>query len=306
VTSTVSVIIPCFNQARFLPDSVGSLLAQTHEDWECVIVNNGSTDNTEEVGKAYAAKDGRIRCINHSRPGVSGARNRGLAEARGQFVQFLDADDVIMPTKLERQLQLVEHEAGLVLAYCDYWHAPEDDLSAEVPGYLDPLLRSNNSLKELILRWETELSIPIHCFLLDTRIFAEHGIRFDERLQNHVDWDCWIKVLVLRPRIFFLDAKLAVYRVHSASMCRNLADMRRGFLKAIAKQRARFSADQEMLAALEWKRREIEWIYRDHAPVNPARRFLGSVARVVLPEKLIRKIRMQRDRSALGSDYSSR
>jgi glycosyltransferase involved in cell wall biosynthesis len=303
--STVSVIIPCFNQARFLSDSVGSVLAQTHEDWECVIVNNGSTDNTEEVGKAYAAKDGRIRCINHSRPGVSGARNRGLAEARGQYIQFLDADDVIMPTKLERQLQLVEHGVGLVLAYCDYWHAPEDDLRAEVPGYVDPRFRSNNSLKELILRWETEISIPIHCFLLDARFFTDHKIRFDERLQNHVDWDCWIEVFALRPRVLFLDAKLAVYRVHSASMCRNMANMRRGFLKAIAKQRARFSRDEEMLAALTWKRREIEWVYRHYAPLNPLRRFLGSVARAVLPEKWIRQFRMRRDRSALGADHSS-
>src|SRR5688500_7640155 len=101
----ISVLIPCFNQGHFLAEALESVSAQSYGHWECLIINNGSKDNTKEVALAFAAKDPRFRFLDHPKPGVSGARNHGLEEARGDLIQFLDADDCIKPTKWHDQLK---------------------------------------------------------------------------------------------------------------------------------------------------------------------------------------------------------
>ncbi len=282
---TVTIIIPCFNQGRFLGDAVNSVLAQSYANWECLIVNNGSTDSTEDVAQRYAVQDTRIRYFNHSKRGVSGVRNKGLAEARGKFIQFLDADDIIKPQKIEAQLQAASKETGLIVAYCDYYTCPEDDLNVQTSRYLDPRFRTENKLTELIARWETKMSIPMHCFLLDSRFFTQHKIRFDERLKNHVDWDCWIGIFSLAPTILYTDSKLAVYRLHDASMCTNKLKMRNGFLRAIDKQQIRFLGKKEILVVLAQKRREIETLYHQYTWAarmhHELKTFFGRLSRAI-------------------------
>ena len=296
----VSVIIPCYNQARFLPEAVHSLQAQTYQNWECLIINDGSTDETAKAATALVAADSRLRLISQPNRGLAGARNRGLAEARGEFIQFLDSDDVIAPTKLEQQVSAISSRTELALAYCDYYKASHTDLTViGEEAYTSPLFNSEDHLKELALRWESQLSIPCHCFLFDARFFTQHDIRFDESLPNHEDWDCWMCIFALKPKVHCIPAKLVVYRLHPEAMSRKIANMRRGFLKAIAKQRALFSGNEKMLAVLERKRRETESIYREHAPLYPARRVLVAMAKAVLPENWIRQLRKRKEGSTL-------
>lgn len=261
----VSVIIPCFNQVCFLPEALQSVLQQTTAHWECIIVNDGSPDNTAEEARQWVARDSRFRYVEKLNGGLSSARNRGLDEARGDFIQFLDADDVLKPTKLERQLQAATTRGkALTLLYCDYYRSPENDLNFAINNfYTPPRFLSDDPLKELILRWESELSIPIHCYLLDSRFFGEKRIRFDESLPNHEDFDLAIRILALKPDVVYIDEKLAVYRVHDKSMCVDRMSMRNGFLKAIDKQRAAFKCNQEIINALMTKRRECYNRYWD-------------------------------------------
>lgn len=98
---TISVIIPAYNSAAFLGETLDSLLAQTLQAWEAVVVDDGSSDHTPEILVAYSAKDSRIRCIRQENAGVSAARNRGLEEASGDYVVFLDADDLYEPNALQ-------------------------------------------------------------------------------------------------------------------------------------------------------------------------------------------------------------
>src|SRR5688500_17587486 len=86
-----SIIIPAYNAASYLPDSVGSVIAQTYPHWELIIVNDGSTDNTLQVLESFT--DPRIRCIHQANSGVSTARNNGIENAKGHYICFLDADD---------------------------------------------------------------------------------------------------------------------------------------------------------------------------------------------------------------------
>lgn len=92
---TISIIVPCYNQGRYLDEAMTSLLAQTFKNWECIIINDGSTDNTEEVAQQWSSKDNRIKYMSQENAGVSAARNAAIRASAGEFILPLDADDKI-------------------------------------------------------------------------------------------------------------------------------------------------------------------------------------------------------------------
>ncbi len=112
---TISVIIPAYNSAAFLGETLDSLLAQTLQAWEAVVVDDGSADKTQEIIRTYSAKDSRIRCIAQKNAGVSAARNRGLSEATGDYVVFLDADDLYEPNALYSFAETAEKTGADIL-----------------------------------------------------------------------------------------------------------------------------------------------------------------------------------------------
>lgn len=235
----VSIIIPCYNQARFLPDALASVLAQTLEDWECIVVDDGSTDNTREISLDFCTTDSRITYIEQNNLGLSAARNSGLKAATGKYIQFLDSDDLITPNKLEEQLHVLENSQNKRLSICSFYYCAENDTTQRVQedkvvstkiDILDPL-------NDLINRWENGLSIPVHCFLFDATIFTQYKIRFNTKLANHEDWDCWMRIFSKDITIHYIDKKLAIYRVHPASLTKSTLTQHNGYLKAIKIQK---------------------------------------------------------------------
>ncbi len=232
----VNIIIPCYNQAQYLPDALQSIYLQSHKNWECLIINDGSTDLTEQVAIEWQRKDSRFRTINKRNGGLSSARNAGLAEAKGDYIQFLDADDVIHPDKFKLQLASINPEVNYAISYCNYFSSKEKNLLEPFPYHISPEFKTKNYLIELINRWEKSLSIPCHCFLISNKILKENKITFDETLKNHEDWDFWMNIFRTNPAVFYLPEQLATYRIHSSSMSRNYKQMKRGFMTAIKKQ----------------------------------------------------------------------
>ena len=102
----ISVIIPCYNQALFLSESLESVISQTLPDWECIIVNDGSTDNSLSIANDYALRDSRIKVISQENSGPSAARNHGVQECRGEYILFLDGDNVIARDYIARGLAI--------------------------------------------------------------------------------------------------------------------------------------------------------------------------------------------------------
>jgi glycosyltransferase involved in cell wall biosynthesis len=265
----VSVIIPCYNQAKFLPDSINSVLAQTYVELECIIVNDGSPDNAREVAMEYARKDPRIRYVEQENRGLSGARNAGIEHARGNYIQFLDADDWLEHDKFEKQLAQLMAIPGLAVSYTDYICHGISGLGMYDHAPTPCLDRQDLAVYALAKDWETRCSIPPHCFLFDARLFTERGIRFDESLVTHEDWDCWMKIFALQPNILHIPYPLAFYRLHGASMCVNRYKMWRGYRDAIRIQLGVFKHDPIMRAVLKAKMCEMraiykqpEWLYR--------------------------------------------
>ncbi|MDR2684226.1 MAG: glycosyltransferase family 2 protein [Prevotellaceae bacterium] len=101
----VSIIVPCYNLAQYLPETLNSVLAQTYQNWECIIVNDGSPDNTEEIAKVYCAKDERFRYFYKENSGVSDTRNFGIKQSSGEYILPLDADDIIAPVYLKKAIE---------------------------------------------------------------------------------------------------------------------------------------------------------------------------------------------------------
>ena len=146
----VSVVIPCRNHGAYLPIAVASVQAQDHQSWECIIVDDGSTDDSADIAAALAARDTRIRVHRQPQRGLSAARNTGLRLARGEYVQFLDADDVITPAKFSIQLAALDGAPRPALAYCDYSLVPEGD--ARPARYLSPRLAGARPVVDLATR----------------------------------------------------------------------------------------------------------------------------------------------------------
>ena len=113
----ISVIVPCYNQAQYLDECLQSVLDQTYTDWECIIVNDGSPDHTEEIAKKWVEKDTRFIYLSKENGGLSSARNAGIEIAKGEWILPLDADDKIGNLYLE--LGEKEFDKDYTIVYCD-------------------------------------------------------------------------------------------------------------------------------------------------------------------------------------------
>ena len=260
----VSIVIPCYNQARFLPDALDSVLAQTLTDWECIVVDDGSPDDTRDVAARYCKRDQRIRLVSHENRGLAGARNSGIDASRGRYIQFLDADDLIAPEKLALQVAALAQSKSLSVSYTDYRYCPEDDVTKTTTrdNFAPPRMLRERHLYDIAERWESEFSIPCHCFLFDASFFRDHHIRFDETLPNHEDWDCWMQIFATDPAVHHVVGPLAIYRLHGSSMCMEKAKMWNGFSKAIRKQQRVFKHDPTMTKILQRKLEERRRAYQ--------------------------------------------
>ena len=253
----VSVVIPCYNQGKYLSEAVSSVQAQSRSDWECIIVNDGSSDHTRDIALGLVSKDVRISYIEQANGGLACARNRGLDLVRGAHVQFLDADDQIAPDKFEKQLALLECVPGLAVSYSDYMCYSDDPGITIAEGFRKPCLDERQPELDIASHWGNELCIPVHSFLFDARIFSDYQIRFDEELSNHEDFECWLRVFSLHPKILYVDDKLAFYRWHKDSATQSAVRMMRGYILALSKARSSGAYSPEVSKALGGRMRIV-------------------------------------------------
>jgi glycosyltransferase involved in cell wall biosynthesis len=227
----VSVIVPCHNYGRFLPRAVDSALAQSLRDIEMIVLDDGSTDETPEVAEGYASNP-RVTILRQPQRGLARTRNRGLALAQGQYVQFLDADDMLAPTKLERQARLLEDDPGLTGAYSAYVCVDEVDRPTGERCESRPL-DPGDPVRDLIVSWERDLHIPPVCFLF--RRADLEDVRFDDSLPTHEEWDFYLRLILTGRRFLAMPEILASYRRHPGSLSRQPRAMEIGRKRMLQK-----------------------------------------------------------------------
>jgi glycosyltransferase involved in cell wall biosynthesis len=285
----VSIIIPSYNSILWISDAINSALQQSYLHCEVIVVDDGSNDGTRDL--LLSQYGNRIRYIYQNNKGLSGARNTGLFHSRGEYIQFLDADDIIAYSKIQKQITALSACSGLALCYCDYFRS-NLNTNQVLNTRMSPELIHAIPIYDLVSRWEYDLSIPPHCFLFKASIFRKHSIYFDESLPNHEDWDCWMQIFAHSPHIFYVKEPLANYRQHEYSMCKNATRMRSGYLSAIIKQQRIHKNDPILSNLLNAKKKQVRYIYRKYGPMGKIRALVPDkildVARILIPWRIRR------------------
>jgi len=213
--SLISIIIPCYNQAQYLDEALQSVLDQTYVNWECILVNDGSLDDTEKIAKTWTAKDTRFIYFYKENGGVSSARNFGIEKAKGDYIQFLDADDILDKNKLELSLnQLNANENDAIKMVISNFRMFTDNPNKSTIPYCNLNTQLFN-FESLLYQWNEGFSIPIHCGFFEASLFE--SIRFPENLTAQEDWIVWVKLFEQGSKALFIDQPLALYRRNNDS-----------------------------------------------------------------------------------------
>ncbi len=217
----VTVVVPCFNDARFLEPCLESVRRQTFADWRCIVVDDASLDESAVVATAAAAADSRFQLVRHTRNGgLSAARNTGLRLARSPLVTFLDADDLLYPHSLADRVEAMTAvtDDSVAGVFCGVRTAPEEielDQLGDAPPWSAPPFHD-------FLTARGECPFNAHAPLLRTEILRRAG-GFDESMRGGAeDWDLWLRVM--RNGYWFLPSRQvgAVYREKRISMVRRM------------------------------------------------------------------------------------
>ncbi len=231
----VSVIVATYNYGHCITDALRSVEMQTLVDWECIIVDDASTDNTAAIVQGFTARDPRFRYMSLARnSGVAAARNAGLGLAKGKYVQLLDADDVIAPAKLERQAAFLESRQDVAVVYSGFVHFTGSPLlDGQDEHKMDERLSgAGSTIIRRLLRG--------NIFRTNTLLLRLAAVRtagaFNPAFRHIEDWDLWLRLAAAGHRFQFLGdrACMAGVRNSPGSLSKDHGRMRRNVLPVLA------------------------------------------------------------------------
>ena len=207
---TVSVIVPAYNQGHYLEECIQSVLKQTYEDFEIIIVDDGSTDNTQEVSTSFS--DSRVHYIHQENRGLSGARNTGIKKAKGSYITYLDSDDLFLPKKLEVLIDNFETEpdfgiiAGQAIVINEHGEKLGEVFDTPPPkDHLQFLMGNPLHVGSVLIRYEWQIKAGY----------------FDENLRSYEDWDMWLRLVRAGCNFGWVAQPVSLYRFHPAQMTRD-------------------------------------------------------------------------------------
>lgn len=229
---TISVIIPTYNYARFLPESVGSVLAQTFRDFEVVVVDDGSTDNTADVVGGLAT-DPRVRYLRQENQGDAAARNRGVRNSSGRYLAFLDSDDLWLPAKLARQFDVMESRPGVSVVHTALQLLREEPNGRQTrgPRVRPPRQQEATLYEDQLYR---NMITSSHSTALVRREALEGVGGFDATVPFFCDHDLWRR-MAERHAFHCLDEVLVTIRKHGRNVSSQVERMFRHDLRYYAK-----------------------------------------------------------------------
>ena len=200
----VSVIIPCFQQGIYLAETLDSVLNQTYSNWECIIVNDGSTDNTHPVASEYCNKDTRFQYLEQSNLAQSAARNNAIHASKGELILPLDADDIISPTYMEKAVEHFTDHPETKLVYCKAMQFGAINGPWNLPEYnYDSFIWINS----------------IFCTAFFKRSDFDKTSGFNTEMHHGFeDWDFWLSLLDKYSIVYQIDEYLFHYRKKNQSM----------------------------------------------------------------------------------------
>lgn len=207
----ISIIVPTYNQVEYIVSTLESVSKQSYEKWECLIIDDGSTDNTEEFVNHIVKKDSRFKYFKKSNGGASSARNYGINLAKGEYIQFLDSDDYLHEDKLIKSIDAFKESKASDIIISNF-----NMFSDSIYNLLPPYCSLENKVfnfNSILLDWDVTYTIPLHCAMFKKTLFKE--VRFDESIQSKEDWIMWVTIFQNGARATFLNQSLAFYRYNN-------------------------------------------------------------------------------------------
>ena len=209
----VSIVIPTYNHAPMLQRALATVVDQTYQNWNAIVVNNFSTDNTLEVVAAF--NDPRIQCVNFQNNGVIGAsRNEGIALATGKYVAFLDSDDTWFTTKLEKCVEILESGSDLV-CHAEYWI--DESGKSRLVAYGPSEAATHHNLIYKGNRISTSATVVRTALLKEV-----HGFDVAPELISTEDYDLWIRLAAKSDKFAFISEPLGEYHRHDNNVSANI------------------------------------------------------------------------------------
>jgi glycosyltransferase involved in cell wall biosynthesis len=193
-----------------------SVLSQTYDNIECIIVDDGSTDQTKWICEAYVQKDPRVQYIYQDNKGVSAARNKGFEMSKGEFIHFLDGDDFIAVDKIEQQLNHLMAQPDLDISYSNYCHYFQDKKLYQEAQHK---IVAMHPLENFLFSWDRDVGTTIHSALFRRNIWHQNEKPFpDDYHSRYEDWVFWVLVALKNKTIGHLNFTGAYYRIHNHNL----------------------------------------------------------------------------------------
>jgi len=227
----VSIITPAYNAAEFLPQTVASALAQTYRDFELLIVDDGSSDDTLQIARSWERTDPRIRVFTRAHGGPSAARNTAIEHARGEYFALLDSDDLWHPTFLAAQMAVLD-----AVRRADVVSGNAYNLGGELDG--QPVNPAGTSCREISLLEIIERETSVFIMSVFRRALVERIVGFDETLPLNEDYDFWIRAAHAGFVFIYNPSPLGHYRRRPDSISANELQMLTGIMRVLRRTAA--------------------------------------------------------------------
>jgi hypothetical protein len=204
----ISVIVPCYKQAHYLNDTLNSVLNQTFTEWECIIVNDGSPDNTEEVALKWCSRDDRFKYQHKINGGLPAARNTGVLISKGLYILPLDSDDILHPEYMGEMLKVLDTNLELGIASCHRFF---------FSGNTDNILQIHKTRGDNVddLLFENQL-MPSSMYRKEC--WTQVGGYDENMVKGYEDWEYWISITKLGWKYKIVEKPLFYYRKSTSSM----------------------------------------------------------------------------------------
>lgn len=261
----VSIIVPCYNQDKYLSETLNSVLSQTYTNWECIIVDDGSPDNTKEIAEKYCQKDSRFKYVYKQNGGLASARNFGIKHSQGKYILPLDSDDKIERTYIEKTIKVLEQDNTIKVVYTRVKRFGIRNDEYRLPPLTIERLMGRNC---------------IVCTALYRKEDYDKTKGYNENMKfGYEDWDFWLSLLEKGGSVYQIPEMLFLYRVKVSSMVVDMTEEQKDFLRKTV-----YNNHKELYSTHFFNPKEsFEYI----SVVKSVEYYIGGL----VPKKLIKLIR---------------
>ena len=253
----VSVVMPTYNRADLLPRSIESILSQTYPNFEFIIVDDGSTDESVSLIQSYAQKDKRIRLlINDKNKGISYSRNKGNAAARGKYIMIMDSDDISLPNRMSRQVEFMQKHPEFVVSTS--WRVKIGEENKKRP-----------SVRNLEPHYLFGMYAGHGEWMIQKAFLNMHNIRYDEKRISSEDYDYLRQILTNNGKIGYIDEALYLRRIHRTNPATYYTAQRANAIETSNTFLRQYGVPEDMI-----ERRQICEIFEFVVTANKTKKYL--------------------------------